>query len=398
MKGEERGDMPNVSGDEQARERSPHPPACADCVEARHEIMMAVFHETSAVTESVKMHMAQCPSCRAWEEELRRMHSLCGCAGGGADPARLTETAIDSAPASETHAVLPAEAPEKRRDRGMLGVLVLVVVLAGAILAFFLEGSARVVYPAIAFVVMLTATLWVHDDAKRRHLRSGFWAALQPFTVPVGFILYLICRQRATLRCPGCGAIAPARDHFCTECGRQLQEVCCNCGKAVRREFHVCPWCGVPLTDCFPGEEGAGSSCGWSRGQIAFVIAANAALFSVLLSAVLAGGSPASTYVAVLYCLGLFPIFNWTVLDSRRRAMRTIAWGILTLITGYIGFIIYLACRRELVIECPVCGSYPPASFSFCPCCGSLLNPACPRCGAAIPSGNFCAACGAPIR
>jgi hypothetical protein len=75
--------------------------------------------------------------------------------------------------------------------------------------------------------------------------------------------------------------------------------------------------------------------------------------------------------------------------------MNSIAWGALVLVTFYVGLVVYLACRRDIRIECPVCGSYPPASFNFCPCCGSSLGVSCPVCSAAAaPGGHFCASCG----
>ena len=77
--------------------------------------------------------------------------------------------------------------------------------------------------------------------------------------------------------------------------------------------------------------------------------------------------------------------------------MSTILWGVLVLVTLYAGLVIYLACRKDERVACPVCGSYPPSSFNFCPCCGSVIGESCPSCGAASRSGRFCASCGAEI-
>jgi hypothetical protein len=100
----------------------------------------------------------------------------------------------------------------------------------------------------------------------------------------------------------------------------------------------------------------------------------NTALFAVFLAALLRGGPAVSPIVALLVLFGYFPVFNWVAVDSRRRAMPTALWGILVLATLYVGLVIYLACRKDERVSCPVCGSYPPASFSFCPCCGSVLG------------------------
>ncbi|RJR28717.1 MAG: hypothetical protein C4574_04385 [Candidatus Latescibacterota bacterium] len=377
--------------------RGLHPPARPECTAVRHEIMMAVFHETEAVVESVTLHISECPSCREWEADLKRMHSLCGCAGGSAGPGGLTEAALAAIDPARGEGELGGAAATGPPGRGALAVSLVAIVLANAAFASLLEGPARALYPAVSLLAMLVATLWVQVDSRRRGARSAFWTALQPLTVPVGVVAYLLCRERETARCPACGTVSPARNRFCAVCGKRLQDACCRCGKSVRREYRICPWCGAPLSDCFPSESAAGSSCGWSGAQIAFVLAANAALVAALLVAILGAGGPGRTAAAALYVLGLVPIFNWTVLDSRRRAMHTIGWGVLALLAGYVGFVVYLACRGELVSECPVCGGFPPSSFNFCPCCGSLMNPACPRCGAA-GSGSYCASCGAALR
>jgi len=166
----------------------------------------------------------------------------------------------------------------------------------------------------------------------------------------------------------------------------------------VRREFRVCPFCGTRLEQCFIRDDEAGASCGWSRLQIAFLAAGNVALLGVLL-AVLLRGEARSSFIAASLCLfGFFPIFNWVSIDARRRAMSSIAWGLLALVASYLGLVIYLACRKDERIACPVCGSHPPASFNYCPCCGSLLRSSCARCAAAaVPGDRFCASCGSDL-
>ncbi len=124
------------------------------------------------------------------------------------------------------------------------------------------------------------------------------------------------------------------------------------------------------------------------------MLAGNAALLAAFLVALFGFESHTAAAAGALYFLGILPLFNWTAFDSRRRAMDTIGWGVLAILTGYVGFVIYLACRSELVVECPVCGSFPPASFNYCPCCGSLIGPACAVCGTAAGEGEYCAACG----
>lgn len=372
----------------------------SECVEIRREIM-AALSEGGAFSAIVSTHLVKCPPCRDWEGEFRAMHTLCRESKGALDPSRLTSSilnACETEPRGTTgRLAAPAPGAGKALDRGALLVAFLFVVLFQAILAFLLEGSSRIVYPAVCAVVMMLPAVWVYGDAAKRGMPAGFWAALQPFTVPVGFAAYLVCRERATARCPACGAARPNRSVFCAECGGKLVDTCCGCGKPVRKEFRICPFCGTRLEQCFPRED-AGAPCGWSRRQIVFLAAVNAALVAALVAVLLRGDAQRSILAALLYLFGFFPIFNWVSIDARRRAMNGVAWGAFALVASYPGLVIYLACRKDERIVCPVCGSHPPASFNFCPCCGSLLRSSCERCGTAAASGDrFCSSCGAEI-
>jgi hypothetical protein len=381
----------NGRGARAARERCSDP----ECIAVREEIMLAVFADGAAV-ESVSVHLEKCESCRAWEAEVRSMHRSCCESAAPRDVSRLTSAAVDGRAAGSRIPAGRAPRPGAARasDRGTLFVVTLAVILFNLMLALRLEGSSRVLYPAVGFAVMFASAAWVYVDASRRKMAAGFWTALQPFTVPVGLVAYLVCRERAATRCPSCGRTVPSSDRFCPECGKGLAACCCGCGRIVRREFRVCPFCGTRLEECFPREDPAGRTCGWSRAQIAFLAAANAVLLAGYVAAVVGGDAGTSLTVSLLYLLGYFPVFNWVAIDSRRRAMPTILWGLLALVALYAGLVIYLACRKDERVECPVCGSYPPKSFNFCPCCGSSLGTACPSCGAAAREGRFCASCG----
>ena len=255
---------------------------------------MAVFAEAGAVVESVSIHLEKCESCRAWEAEIRKMHRGCRESGAPGDVSRLTSSALQSRAAESPSPARSRREPrpeaERSSDRGALFVVALAVVLFNLILAFRLEGGARVLYPVIGFAVMIASAVWVYVDSTRRKMPAAFWTALQPFTVPAGLIAYLVCRERASLRCPSCGRTVPARDRFCPECGRGLAAFCCGCGRSVRKEFRVCPFCGTRLEECFPREDEAGRTCGWSRAQIVFLAGANVVLLAGFLAALLRGG------------------------------------------------------------------------------------------------------------
>jgi hypothetical protein len=380
-------------------EREPH--TGAECAAVREEIMMTVYAQEGAAVESVSVHLEKCERCRAWEAEVRTMRGACRASGVAGDVSRLTSSALKiratepSSPAGRR----PGPRPEAHRpsDRGVLLVVALAVVLCNLILAFALEGGSRGLYPAIGFAVMIASAAWVYADSTRRKMPAAFWTALQPFTFPAGLIAYLVFRELASQRCLACGRTVPASDRFCSECGSGLAAFCCGCGRSVRKEFHVCPFCGTRLEECFPREDDAGKTCGWSRAQIAFLAGANGILFAGFLAALLRGGTQTAFIAALLYLFGFFPVFNWVSIDSRRRAMPTILCGILVLVTLYAGLVLYLACRKDERSVCPVCGSYPPVSFNFCPCCGSMLGAGCPSCGAASRGDRFCASCGGEI-
>jgi len=369
----------------------------AECLVIRDEIMVAASAGWPAVvTEGVTIHLERCASCREWEADYRIMHGLCRESQACADPSRLTSSVIRACtlpPDRAGEARADAAADRLRvRDRGVLAIVSLAVLAFNVILALSLVGRTRVIYPVVLFACMLVLTMSVYRDSRRRGMNAAFWAALMPFTVPAGFAVFLVRRARGSSKCPACGRTVRVVDRFCPECGRALAEFCCGCGRPVRKEFRVCPFCGTRLEECAPFEDRGAAPCDWSRAQIAFIAIVNTVLLGVLLAALLRGGF----IVMLLVLLGYFPLFNWVEVDSRRRAMRTVPWGVFVLLTFYVGLVIYLACRKDERVLCPVCGSYPPTRFNFCPCCGSALGAVCASCGVpAVPGNRFCTSCGA---
>jgi hypothetical protein len=370
----------------------------AECVTVREEVLAAVFGDGGAPRSEVLAHLEACGPCREWESEVRRIHLSSTSPDDERAPSLLIEDILATPELGRILANDEVEGAhrkaEKISNRALFGAVILSIVLFHAVLLLF-HGGRHLFAQGMVFVAMLAATTWVYFDSAKRSMPIGFWTGLQPFTVPFGLIAYLVWRTKASARCPSCGRWVPAGEAYCRGCGMQLVQFCCGCGKPVRKIFHVCPHCGTPLGECFPIEDMERKACGWSPGQISFVIAVNVALLAATVACLIWGG-PGVRLVAVLaYLLGYAPIFNFVSFDSRRRAMGTVAWGVSVLVTLYLGFLIYLASRWDARIVCPVCGSHPPASFNFCPCCGSCLGRACPKCGAAVSGDErFCAACG----
>jgi predicted nucleic acid-binding Zn ribbon protein len=368
-----------------------------ECLEARHEIMMSVFAEDGIVTQAASIHLERCGSCREWEAEFKRMHAHCRTSTETAPVAAATEilyVALDSAVLTQetsSRAIGPRRMPEG----APLLLTLLAVVAFEAVLASMLGGTARIFYPGATGAAMLFASVWVHVDSRRRGVPSAFWTALQPLTIPFGLLAYLVCRGRESVRCSGCGALMPSGRQFCPSCGERLVEICCRCGEPVRREFRICPQCGVVLEGCGQREGAVARACGWTRGQVAFLIAGNAVLLAAAVAVMTMGSVRASVSSSALYFLGFLPVFNWVSIDSKRRGMNSIGWGALVFFTLYLGLVVYLACRSDVPVECPVCGSHSLSDFKFCPFCGSHLASSCPSCGAAIGVGErFCSSCG----
>ena len=224
--------------------------------------MIAVYAEAGAAVESVfhsPREMRFVPRVGGrYQEDAPRLPRLGR--SGGRLPADFVRAASCAAEPPSLARSRPEPRPEAERasDRGALFVVALAVVLFNLILALKLEGGARVLYPVIGFAVMIASAVWVYVDSTRRRMPAAFWTALQPFTVPAGLVAYLVCRERASQRCPSCGRAVPGRDRFCPECGRGLAAFCCGCGRSVRKEFRVCPYCGTRLEECFPREDEGG--------------------------------------------------------------------------------------------------------------------------------------------
>ena len=89
-------------------------------------------------------------------------------------------------------------------------------------------------------------------------------------------------------------------------------------------------------------------------------------------------------------------LVGYVYADAKRRYMRYGVWTLLAAIVPYlIGVIIYFLMRDPLPSPCPKCSAVAPASFIFCPHCGTALKPSCPQCGKSVEHDwTNCAYCG----
>jgi RNA polymerase subunit RPABC4/transcription elongation factor Spt4 len=82
--------------------------------------------------------------------------------------------------------------------------------------------------------------------------------------------------------------------------------------------------------------------------------------------------------------------------DAKRRNMRYVMWTLLAIFVPYlIGVIVYFLLRDPLPRTCPGCGNLVKVGFTFCPLCGTTVQPTCPNCGKAVELGwSNCPHCG----
>jgi hypothetical protein len=84
--------------------------------------------------------------------------------------------------------------------------------------------------------------------------------------------------------------------------------------------------------------------------------------------------------------------------DAKRRGMRHVMWAWLALIPYFIGVAAYFIMRDPLPQPCPSCQAVLPASYTFCPHCGTPKTRICPNCGKPAEHGwANCAYCGTKL-
>ncbi|MHB1001862.1 MAG: carboxypeptidase regulatory-like domain-containing protein [Armatimonadota bacterium] len=84
----------------------------------------------------------------------------------------------------------------------------------------------------------------------------------------------------------------------------------------------------------------------------------------------------------------------WVGLDASWRGMRPFIWGILVLLTSFIGLLAYLIARLPAPRPCSNCGEKVYAKYLRCPNCGVEFLQRCLNCGRKMkPGWQFCPLC-----
>lgn len=117
-----------------------------------------------------------------------------------------------------------------------------------------------VVLPILYIGIVATA---VYKDAKRRSLDPWLWATVATF-VPffLGIIVYLVVRSNGRSTCERCGRVVRSDYKLCPYCGHPRELLCPQCSKPISPSWKICPNCEYRLA----AGGGAGSSLGGSPG------------------------------------------------------------------------------------------------------------------------------------
>jgi RNA polymerase subunit RPABC4/transcription elongation factor Spt4 len=92
----------------------------------------------------------------------------------------------------------------------------------------------------------------VYRDASKRGMDPWLWAAIAAF-VPffIGIVIYLVVRANGHAVCANCGKTIRSEYKVCPYCGKSRELLCSGCGRPVSPDWKVCPYCGVSLV---PGQ------------------------------------------------------------------------------------------------------------------------------------------------
>jgi Double zinc ribbon len=107
-------------------------------------------------------------------------------------------------------------------------------------------------------------------------------------------------------------------------------------------------------------------------------------------------GQALFVYGFMAVVIPLVGLIGYVYGDAKRRGMRYVMWTLLAIfVPDLIGVILYFILRGPLPKVCPGCGDMVKSGFTFCPKCGTAVQPTCPNCGRAVEtSWANCVQCG----
>jgi len=106
--------------------------------------------------------------------------------------------------------------------------------------------------------VLVVASL-VYRDASKRGMDPWLWAAVAAF-VPflIGVVIYLVVRSNGQIVCANCGRTIRSDYNVCPYCGKSRELLCSGCRRPVAPEWKVCPYCETRLGDAAAPEPAGG--------------------------------------------------------------------------------------------------------------------------------------------
>lgn len=102
-------------------------------------------------------------------------------------------------------------------------------------------------------------------------------------------------------------------------------------------------------------------------------------------------------FILICYCAVALIAAIWVAIDSKRRDMNGLVWGLITFFMPVlIGFLIYMIIRNPIItLKCPKCKEILPKNTNMCPSCGTEVNVICSQCKTPIKKGyTICHNCG----
>jgi RNA polymerase subunit RPABC4/transcription elongation factor Spt4 len=101
--------------------------------------------------------------------------------------------------------------------------------------------------PLALIYVVVVATL-VYRDASKRSMDPWLWAAIATF-VPflIGIVIYLVVRSNGQAECANCGKTIRSDYKVCPYCGKSRELLCAGCRRPVSPDWRVCPYCEASL-------------------------------------------------------------------------------------------------------------------------------------------------------
>jgi len=99
-------------------------------------------------------------------------------------------------------------------------------------------------------VLYTSIAVFVYRDAPKRGMKKWMWMVIATF-VPnlIGLIIYVVVRSGSNDRCINCGKPVKKDFEVCPYCSTSLNVVCTQCGKKVGLDWRVCPYCKSELTN-----------------------------------------------------------------------------------------------------------------------------------------------------